>query len=142
MSDSYTTEEGVEFDLSTVIGKTTPKEIWEQKDDWFNKAKDSREVWEKMPDEKREALERMVRGAIERMHDRIPEWLPEALAVEGGQFVDVSMRFLFTDIDKEIDRNEKATSFQIKAATNEALTALKEIAAVEAEEAKEQEEAV
>lgn len=120
-----------EGDLSvrTDLGKITPKEIWEQKDVWFNQAKTSREEWEKMGvenEERQDALERMVRNALERMHDRIQDWLPEALTVEGGNYVDVQLRFLFTDIDKEIDRNEQATSFQIKAATKEAAQALKE----------------
>lgn len=134
MSDDYqsllTTDDGevlIKDILTTDVGKITPKEIWEQKDVWFTKAKESREEWEKMPDEQREALERMVTGAIERMHDRIPEWLPEGLTVEGGNYIDVNLRFLFTDIDKEIDRNEQATSFQIKAATKETIEALQEI---------------
>lgn len=119
-------EGGQNVTLTTELGKITPKEIWEQKDVWFNNAKQSREEWDSMPDEQREALQRMVTGAIERMHDRVPEWLPEALTVEGGNYLDVHLRFLFTDIDKEIDRNEQATSFQIKAATQETIKALED----------------
>jgi len=103
------------------------EEIWEQKDVWFEQAKSSREEWNKMTDEAQEALERMVRGALERMYDRLPDWLPEALTVEGGNYVDVHLRFLFTDIDKEIDRNEQATSFQIKAAAAETKQVLAEL---------------
>lgn len=119
-------EDGEVLYLGTITGTITPKEIWENKDEWFNKAKDSREEWDKMSDENKEALTAMVQAAIERMHDRIPEWLPEGLTVEGGNFVDIHLRFLFTDIDKEIDRNDQATSFQIKAAQNETVAALEE----------------
>ena len=109
----------------TESGIISPKEIWENKDVWFEAAKKSREVWEnEMTDEKREALERMVKSALERMHDRVPDWLPEALVAEGGSYVDVHLRFLFTDIDKDIDRNEQATSFQIKAAAEATKAAL------------------
>ena len=119
-------ERGQALHMGTIVDTITPKEIWEGKDEWFNKAKNSREEWENMSDENREALEVMVRGAIERMHDRIPEWLPEGLTVEGGNYVDIHLRFLFTDIDKEIDRNEQATSFQINAAKDETAAALEE----------------
>jgi broad specificity phosphatase PhoE len=112
--------------INMEIGKITPKEIWENKDVWFNQAKESKEAFEHMADEQREALERMVTGALERMHDRIPDWLPEALTVEGGNFIEVRLRFLFTDIDKEIDRNEQATSFQIKAAAEATKNVLSE----------------
>jgi hypothetical protein len=122
-------EDGDVLHVGTVVGKITPKEIWEQKDVWFKQAQDSREEWENMSDENKEALTRMVTGAIERMHDRIDEWLPEGLTVEGGNYVDIHLRFLFTDIDKEIDRNEAATSFQIKAATSETATAIAEMEA-------------
>lgn len=131
---SFTSDDGEVVHLSTTLGTITPKEIWEQKDVWFEAAKTSREEWDKMPEEKREALIRMVTGAIERMHDRIPEWLPEGLEVSGGNYIDVSLRLLFTDIDKEIDRNEQATSFQIKAATEATMKALEEFDELDAEE--------
>lgn len=120
--------------IGTVTGSITPKEIWENKNEWFEAAKTSREEYGKMSDDQREALERMVTGAIERMHDRVGEWLPEGLTVEGGKFVDVHIKLLFTDIDKEIDRNEQATSFQIKAAQNETAAALAEFESAIAED--------
>lgn len=113
--------------IFTERGEISPKEIWEGKDVWFEQAKRSREVWDSMPEENKEALERMVLSALERMHDRTPEWLPEGLVAEGGAYVDVHLRFLFTDIDKDIDRNEHATSFQIKAATESLKSELKDL---------------
>lgn len=106
------------------IGNITPKEIWEGKDEWFGKVNRSKQEWEKLSDEYREALERLVKSALERMHDRVEEWLPEALEVSGGNFIDVHIKLLFTDIDKEIDRNEQATSFQVKEAAKEAQEAV------------------
>jgi hypothetical protein len=115
-----------DLNLRTTVGKTTPKEIWETKDVWFNQAQKSREAWKQMSDDQRQSVENLVRGALERMYDRTSEWIPDALTVEGGNFLDVQMRFLFTDIDKEIDRNDQATSFQIKAATDASRQALEE----------------
>jgi len=110
---------GIGVDLYCEMGKITPKEIWDTKDYWFQFAENSRKEWEKMDDEHREALIRMVKAAMERMHDRVADWVPEAMAVEGGNFLDVHIKILFTDIDKEIERNEQATSFQIAAAEEE-----------------------
>ena len=65
----------------------------------------------------REAIQRMVQGAIERLHDRTDDWVPEALRDEddeGG--LRVTFRVLMTDISKEIERNEKATKMRVAAA--------------------------
>lgn len=107
---------GLNLEILVDVGSITPKEIWENKNVWFEQAKNSRESWDGLMDEQREALNRMVRSALERMHDRVDEWVPEGLIVEGGKYMDVNIRILFTDIDKEIERNEAATSFQIEAA--------------------------
>lgn len=120
-------DDGDVLTVNYTLGKITPKEIWEQKDVWFAQVNQSREEWDKMSEDQREALSRMMKGAIERMYDRIDDWLPEALSVEGGNYMDVQIKFLFTDIDKEIDRNEQATSFKIKAAAQQASEALREI---------------
>lgn len=112
--------DGISGEVSSEFGTTTPKQIWESKDVWFEKAKKSREDYEAMSQDQKEALERLVTGALERMHDKVADWLPEGLTVEGGNFLDVNIRFLFTDIDKEIDRNETATSFQVKEALKRA----------------------
>lgn len=103
--------------FSVVAGATTPKEIWDEKNEWFERAKQSKEYWDNnMADDQREAVVRIVKNGIERFHDRAEDWVPDALRVEGGQFLDITFRVLFTDIDKEIERSEKATSFQIREA--------------------------
>lgn len=105
--------------LECVVGVTTPKEIWETKDVWFQAANERRQRWGTMPEQQQEALVKMTKDALERMHDRIEEWIPEALYLEGGRFIDIHMRFLLTDIDEQVDRNHQATSFQIKAAAED-----------------------
>lgn len=109
-------EFGMGVDVSTEIDDITPKEIWDRKDEWMQMAQTSKENWDGLMDEQRESLVRMVKSSLERMHDRANDWIPEALEVEGGRYMDVKIRILFTDIDKEIERNEQATSFQVEAA--------------------------
>lgn len=114
--------------ISAVAGATTPKEIWEEKNEWFDRAKTSREYWDStMADDQRDAVVRIVKNGIERFHDRAEDWVPDAMKVEGGQYVDITFRVLFTDIDKEIERNEKATSFQIREAQEGTAALLSEL---------------
>jgi hypothetical protein len=101
------------FDLK--MGKITPKEIWDRKDEWFDNAKKSKNFWEKnMDSEKREAVLRIVKYALELLHDDVENWVPESIDSSGGSYMNVDFKILFTDIDKEIDRHNEVTSFQIE----------------------------
>ena len=104
------------INVSWQLGQVTPQEIWETKDAWHAKTKSSKEEWDLMNTEQQEAVTRIVKAAIERLHDTIDEWIPEAIEVKSGEFLDVYFRVLFTDIDKEIHRNDQATSFKVKEA--------------------------
>lgn len=109
-------KDGFNVDVTGTIGSTNPMDIWETKDKWVQRAKDSRKEWDKMSQEQRDALVDLVQSSIERMHDRAEEWIPEGLIVEGGNYLDVHIRFILTDIDKKIERQQEATSFAIKRA--------------------------
>lgn len=108
----------VQVDVET--GVCTPKDIWDNKNKWFEETKQSREEWEKLADENREAMINLVKNAIARMYDRVDEWVPESFVFESGNFVGCHFKILCTDIDKEIERAEAATSFQIAEASQEA----------------------
>lgn len=116
---------GVGLDMRLVTGSITPKEIWERKNEYFEYAKNSKEEWDKMSEDQQSSVLRLVKQGIERVYDRTDEWVPESLEVDGGNFIDVHFRLLFTNIDEEIDRNEEATSFQIKNAQKGTLEKLK-----------------
>ena len=125
---------GIGLEMSLVQGETTPKEIWENKDSYFEFAEKSKEYWDNMTDDQRAAVLRLVRHGIERIYDRIDEWVPEALEVEGGKYIDVHFKLLFTNIDEEIERNEEATTFQIKNAASHTLQKLAEVSSEDTEE--------
>ncbi len=67
----------------------------------------------------REAIERMIAGAVERLDDRTEEWVPEALRVDDEGNLVVNLRILMTDISKEIERNEQATRLRVEAAAED-----------------------
>lgn len=113
---------GVGLELRIEQGIISPKEIWNQREQLKEATRVSREeVWDKMlsNDEERDAIVQMVKGALERLHDRAAEWVPEGLSAEGGEFIDVNFRILMTDISKEILRNEMATEMSVKSAIDD-----------------------
>lgn len=120
MSDTETVEidpktgvRGFEVSHQTL----TSQDIWQNKGAWYEASRDSEEYWmNQMDEEAREALTRIVTRSLERFHDSVDEWLPESLIQKGGEMVEVRFAVLLTDIDKEIDQAEEATSFQIKEA--------------------------
>lgn len=114
---SETPEASVEIET----GICTPKDIWENKNKWFEDTQKSREEWDKQMDPQREAMISLVKNAIARMYDRVDEWVPESFEFESGNFLGCHFKVLCTDIDKEIERAEAATSFQIAEATKEAV---------------------
>lgn len=100
-------------------GYLTPKLVWDQREHWFKYIEDSKGIWNDMDEDKRDSAKRLVLTALERMYDNIDEWLPESFEHGGGDFIDSRIRIIFTDIEREADRFEEATSFQIKKAQEE-----------------------
>lgn len=76
----------------------------------------------------REAIERMVAGAVERLDDRTEEWVPEALRLKDNGDIQVNLRILMTDISKEIERNEQATRLRVEAAAEDTADMLSDVA--------------
>jgi hypothetical protein len=112
------------------VGQITPQYIWETKDDWYELAKKSREEWEKLSAEQKDASIRIIKACLERLYDTVDEWVPEAMKVQSGEFADIYFRVLFTDIDKDIQRNDAATSFKKKEAKKGTLAVLNKLASL------------
>lgn len=111
----------------------TSQDIWASKSSWYEESRDSEEFWMQLDEESREALARIVTRSLERFHDSVEDWLPEALVQKGGEMVEVRFAVLLTDIDKEIDQAEEATSFQIREAQENVGRMIKELKGDEAE---------
>ena len=106
----------------------THQDIWANKGKWYEESKQSEDYWENhMSTDEREALTAIVRRSIERFYDSIDDWLPEALVQKGGEYLEVRMGILLTDIDREIDQAEEATSFQLKEAHSDLQSMVQEL---------------
>lgn len=93
-------------DLKIETGTTSPKEIWETRDQWVQGIKESQERFESLTDDKRAGLVRVVSDTCMRMATRADDWVPEGLTGNGGEYMEVTFRVMFTDIDAAISRED------------------------------------
>jgi len=54
----------------------------------------------------------MIQGALGRMHNRVDDWIMEGITDVTPTHLTFQIRFLFTEIDMEIDRQEQRSSFK------------------------------
>lgn len=110
------------FDITLELetGFITPKLVWDTRKQWTDFIANSKEIYEKMNDDQQAAATRLIRTALERMYDNAGEWIPECLSTDGGDYVEAHIRVIFTDIDKEVERFEEASTFQLKQAEEDA----------------------
>lgn len=102
--------------LKTLTGILGPADIWRDKDDWAKRELQSREAWSRMNDDDRQAVLDIVQRSLERMLDRLNDWVPSALTVEQGRYLDVTFRILFTELEVELRSKEEITTRQINKA--------------------------
>ncbi len=104
------------IETTVVMDSLTPKEVWDTRNTWESFIGTSQKEWEKMTNDQRESVVKIVKQAVEAVYDRAEEWIPEALEVKSGHFVDVYFRIILTDIDRDIIQTEKATTFRLREA--------------------------
>lgn len=100
------------------IGILGPAEIWKDKDLWVEREQRSQEGWSNMKDEERQATLDIVDHALDRLRDRLEVWVPSALKIEQGKYMDVTFRILFTELEQEMRAKEEITQRKIKEAAS------------------------
>lgn len=98
------------------LGHLTPESIWSDKDKWAPAEATSEKLWEKMDPDMKETIFAVVSRHLERCLDRLDEWLPYALRVEKGDYIDVVFRMVFADLEAEMKVQNELTKRQITAA--------------------------
>lgn len=68
-------------------GKITPAELWNDREKWFDKAKDSRARWNALNDNRRDEIKEHTRDTLTWLYHN-EGWEPE-VAVKGGNFVSI-----------------------------------------------------
>lgn len=108
-------------------GKYSPTMIWENREKWLEFVEKSRKVWEEMSEDRREGLTLVVKHAMQRLHDKIDTWLPEAIEHESGNCMDVHFKIMFTDADREIQKHSAMTAMRLSEAETESLELLNKL---------------
>lgn len=111
---------------TTVLG---PSEIWESKDTWVAREESSLEIWGKMDISDREIVLNIVDGALGRLRDRLNDWVPTSLSGQGGEYLDVSFRILFAEIEKERRIADIQMKKDVEAAKTDVTKIVKELKA-------------
>lgn len=109
-----------DLNVDLELGFITPKLVWDSRQEWTDFITQSKEIFDKMSSDQKEAAKRLVCTALERMYDNAEEWIPESLSTDGGDYMEARIRIIFTDIDKEVERFEEASSFALRQAKEDA----------------------
>jgi hypothetical protein len=104
------------IETTIITNALTPKEVWDTRANWEAFVATSVKEWESMEEDKRESTVKIIKNALENVYDRANEWIPEALEVKSGNYIDVYFRIILTDIDNDIVQTERATTFKLREA--------------------------
>lgn len=96
---------GIGLDVTVVEGYATPKTIWENRETYAQQEEASKEQWNTMmTDKQREIVEVMTKNALGRIYDRVDVVVPSSFHAEPGKYLDITIKFLYSDIDEENER--------------------------------------
>lgn len=113
------------FEVSIYQSSYTPSQIWESRDQWLSFAERSKEYHNNMTPEEREGHQELIKYAIQRLHDKIDTWFPEAIDMSSGTAIDVHFRILVTDAQETIKKHSGITQMKVKEAESESIELLK-----------------
>ncbi len=95
---------GIGLDIDVQEGYATPKTIWQNRESYAEQEEKNKEQWDMLTDAQRAATEVMTKNALGRMYDRVDVVIPSGFQAEPGKYLDIRMRFLYSDIDEENER--------------------------------------
>lgn len=110
-------------------GRYSPIALWEARPQWMEIKNNSLEIWNKMSEVEQEGLELIVKHALQRMHDRVSEWLPEGIKQETGSYVDINMKVFLTDAGQAVLKYTGITEMKMKEVKDDSIAMLKDLEA-------------
>lgn len=105
-------------DLTVDVGMLTPADVWKQKDEWVAREAKSLQEWNNMDEETRATILEIVGRTLDRLQERMDQWVPQALTIEQAKYMDVRFRLLFTDLESEMKARAEITQRKIKEAAD------------------------
>lgn len=105
-----------DLDLVVEHGSTSPKELWDMKDELTAVVDNAKLVREKLGDEKYEVMRATVLRSLATMYDCVDEWLPDSLAEDKNQYIKFNFVMLYAKIDEALKNHQELTEFEKKQA--------------------------
>jgi len=105
----------------------TPSSVWEDRQNWLDHIENSKEIWSNMTEEEQEGTVFIVKHALQRLHDRIEQILPEALDKSSGAYLDINFKILFTDAEQAIIKHSALTNLRLQEAQTSSLDLLERL---------------
>lgn len=110
---------GIGVDFRIEEGYLTPKEIWNDREKYTAEEEAFKGKWAEVNEQRKAAILTMTRNALARMHDRVEVVVPSSFDPQPGNFMDIKMRFLYSDVDEEIDRQAEVSTLATEQAASE-----------------------
>lgn len=88
----------------------SPMLWWEARQETYRQLILSKETWELMSDEIRDALVERVKRAMEVSYDTVEDWLPTALSLDDGSALNVNFVILMSSLQADADAALRTTS--------------------------------
>lgn len=114
-------------ELTVDIGLLTPADVWKQKDEWVAQEAKSMEAWNQMDEDTRATVLEIVGRTLDRLQERMDQWVPNALTIEQAKYMDVKFRLLFTDLESEMKARAEITQRKIREAAEGTSLMVKEL---------------
>lgn len=114
-------------ELTVEIGMLTPADVWKQKDEWVAREAESLKAWNNMDEEQRATILEIVGRTLDRLQERMDQWVPQSLSIEQAKYMDVRFRLLFTDLESEMKARAEITQRKIKEAAEGTADLIKEM---------------
>jgi len=104
-----------DIEMEITLNKYAPYDIFQMKEQILEQANKSQEIWDIMDDEEKDFQERLMREALEVLHENVPMWLPQALIDGDDNTTTIQFNIVNTEINRFIEgvkfkselRNEK-----------------------------------
>lgn len=116
-------------ELNVEVGMLTPADVWKQKDEWVAREAESLKAWNNMDEDQRATIFEIVGRTLDRLQERMDQWVPQSLTIEQAKYMDVRFRLLFTDLESEMKARAEITQRKIKEAAEGTADLIKQMEA-------------
>jgi len=118
------TEHVLTFEVELGHSKFEMKDAFDLRTEAIRVGKASNELWDKLSDNHRDVLTKIVRRGLEVFHGNVERFLPNVLTGDQGDFIDINMKVLLSKVEERVEIIEQASDFEQQAVIREMLAVI------------------